>query len=79
LQVVLLQQIQVLAMALMQQLEVDTKVDEALAEIQQLELNLVAVVAVVTSAAAVDVVRFQADRYKMAAVAVAQDISMPPK
>jgi hypothetical protein len=79
LQVVLLQQIQVLAMALMQQLEVDTKVDEALAEIQQLELNLVAVVAVVTSVAAADVVRFQADRYKTAAVVVAQDISMPLK
>jgi hypothetical protein len=79
LQVVLLQQIQVLAMALMQQLEVDTKVDEALAEIQQLELNLVAVVVAVTLVAAADVARLQVDRYKTVAVVVAQDISMPLK
>jgi hypothetical protein len=79
LQVVLLQQIQVLAMALMQLQEVDTKVDEALAEIQQLELNLVAVVVAVTLVAAADVARLQVDRYKMVAVVVAQDISMPLK
>jgi hypothetical protein len=77
--VVLLQQIQVLAMELMQQLEVDTKVDEALAEIQQLELNLVAVVVAVTLVAAADVARLQVDRYKTVAVVVAQDISMPLK
>ena len=52
------------------------KVDEALAEIQQLELNLVAVVVAVTLVAAADVVRFQADRYKTVAAVVAQDISM---
>jgi hypothetical protein len=79
LQVVLLQQIQVLAMALMQQLEVDTKVDEAQAETQQMELNRVAVVAVVTSVVVVDVVRLQVGRYKMVAVAVALVISMPLK
>jgi hypothetical protein len=79
LQVVLLQQIQVLAMALMQLQEVDTKVDEAQAETQQMELNRVAAVAAVTLAAAADVARFQADRYKTAAAVAAQDISMPLK
>jgi hypothetical protein len=79
LQVVLLQQIQVLAMALMQLQEVDTKVDEAQAETQQMELNRVAVVAVVTSVVVVDVVRLQVGRYKMVAVAVALVISMPLK
>jgi hypothetical protein len=77
--VVLLQQIQVLAMALMQLQEVDTKVDEAQAETQQMELNRVAVVAVVTSVVVVDVVRLQVGRYKMVAVAVALVISMPLK
>jgi hypothetical protein len=66
-------------MALMQLQEVDTKVDEALAEIQQLELNLVAVVVAVTLVAAADVARLQVDRYKTVAVVVAQDISMPLK
>jgi hypothetical protein len=63
----------------MQLQEVDTKVDEALAEIQQLELNLVAVVVAVTLVAAADVARLQVDRYKTVAVVVAQDISMPLK
>jgi hypothetical protein len=54
-------------------------VDEALAEIQQLELNLVAVVVAVTLVAAADVARLQVDRYKTVAVVVAQDISMPLK
>jgi hypothetical protein len=63
----------------MQQLEVDTKVDEAQAETQQMELNRVAVVAVVTSVVVVDVVRLQVGRYKMVAVAVALVISMPLK
>jgi hypothetical protein len=66
-------------MALMQLQEVDTKVDEAQAETQQMELNRVAVVAVVTSVVVVDVVRLQVGRYKMVAVAVALVISMPLK
>jgi hypothetical protein len=63
----------------MQLQEVDTKVDEAQAETQQMELNRVAVVAVVTSVVVVDVVRLQVGRYKMVAVAVALVISMPLK
>jgi hypothetical protein len=49
--VVLPQQTPAPAMALMQLLEVNTKVDEVPEEIQQLELNPVEVVVVVTSAA----------------------------
>jgi hypothetical protein len=66
-------------MALMQLQEVDTKVDEAQAETQQMELNLVAVVVAVTLAAAADVARFQADRYKTAAAVAALVTSMPLK
>ena len=46
-----------------------------LAETQQMELNPAAAAVVVTSAAVVDVVRFQAAPYKTVAVAVAPVIS----
>ena len=71
-----LQRIPALAMGLMQLQEVDTKVDEARVEIQQMELNPAAAAAVVTLAAAADVVRFQAVRYKTVVVVVALVITM---
>jgi hypothetical protein len=64
-------------MLLTQQLEVDTKADEALVEILQMEPNQAAAVVAVTLAAAADVARFQADRYKTVAAVVALVISMP--
>jgi hypothetical protein len=68
-----------LAMVLMQLQEVDIKVDVARAEIPRMERNPVAAVVAVTLVVAVDVVRFQVDRYKTAAAAEALDISMPLK